>query len=155
MYVCGGIKGLNIESVQNKVMATMFNDQKYSYWFHGWYGYNWKSLSDFFISKFSHDVNVHKIIQQSLISIVPQCNPVSWHCKYVRLSHWGQVTHICISGPTWPSLVSIMARHLAVLSHTLNQCLNTVNCAFRNKIQWNFFQNSYISIHNMSVYRFV
>ena len=48
-----------------------------------------------------------------------------------------------------PTLLHIMTRHLVtwwVPSHYLNQCGNIVNWTLRNKLQWNFNQNSYIFI---------
>ena len=58
------------------------------------------------------------------------------------LTHWGRVTHICVSkltiigsGDAWPAP-----------SHYLNQCWNVVNWTLENKLQWNFNQNSNIFI---------
>ena len=39
-----------------------------------------------------------------------------------------------------------MACHLLMPSHCLNQCLFIVNWTLRNKLQWNFNQNSYFFI---------
>ena len=59
------------------------------------------------------------------------------------LTHWGRVTHICVSKPTticsnkwlvaWPAP-----------SHNLNECWNIVNWTIGNKPQWNLKRNSYI-----------
>ena len=61
------------------------------------------------------------------------------------LTHWGQVTHICISNLT----IIGLDNGLSVPSHHLNQCWNIVNWTTRNKLQWNFNQNSYICIKNL------
>ena len=55
------------------------------------------------------------------------------------LTHWGRVTHICVS-----ELTIIGA--WSAPSHCLNQCWNIVNWIPRNKIQWNVSRNSYIFI---------
>ena len=61
------------------------------------------------------------------------------------LTHWGRVTHICVSKPVnYPSLLQIMDCRLA--SHYLNQCWNIVNWTIGNKPQWNFSLNSGIFI---------
>ena len=49
------------------------------------------------------------------------------------LTHWGRVTHICINKLTFIGS-----------DNYLNQCWNIVNCALRNKLQWNFNLNSNI-----------
>ena len=51
----------------------------------------------------------------------------------VYLTHWGHVTHICVSNQShhwWPS-------------HYPNQCWNIVNWTHGNKLQWNLNRNSY------------
>ena len=53
------------------------------------------------------------------------------------LTHWGRVTHIC----EW----CIYA--CSAPSHYLNQCWNIVDWTLRNKLQWNFYRNSNIFIH--------
>ena len=64
--------------------------------------------------------------------------------KVGHLTHWGQVTHICIS-KLW--LVQIMACHLAgTPSHYLNQCWYIVNWTLGHKLQWNLNPNLYIFI---------
>ena len=69
-----------------------------------------------------------------------------WIISYT--SHWGRVTHICVVelGHHWfrQWLVACSAP-----SHYLNQCRNIVNCTFRNKLQWNFNQNSNIFIKKL------
>ena len=57
------------------------------------------------------------------------------------LTHWRQVTHICIS-----RLTIIGSDNGLSPSHYLNQCWNIVNLTPRNKLQWNIDWNSYISI---------
>ena len=65
--------------------------------------------------------------------------------KLLILTHWGRVTHICVSKLTiigsdngfvaWPAP-----------SHYLNQCWIIVNWTLRNKLQWNLNRNSNIFI---------
>ena len=61
------------------------------------------------------------------------------------LTHWGRVTHICVSklGHHWfrQWLVAWPAP-----SHYLNQCWNIINWILGNKFQWNLNRNSYIFI---------
>ena len=72
-----------------------------------------------------------------------------WHV-YVsfsldELTHWGQVTHICVSRLDhhwfrwWLGAWSVP-------SHYLNQWWKIINSNLRNKLQWNLKQNSYIFI---------
>ena len=60
------------------------------------------------------------------------------------LTHWGRVAHL------WVSILTIIGSDNGLLpgwtSHYLNQCWNIVNWSLRNKLQWNFNRNSYISI---------
>ena len=61
------------------------------------------------------------------------------------LTHWGPVTHICVSK------VIIIGSDNGLLpgrrqSHYLNQCWNIVNWTLRNKLQWNINGNQYIFI---------
>ena len=60
--------------------------------------------------------------------------------RAVILTPWGRVTHICISKLT--IIVAYMAQ-----SHFVNQCWFTVNWTLRNKLQWNFNQNTKLCIH--------
>ena len=66
----------------------------------------------------------------------------------LTLTHWGQVTHICIG-----NLAIISSDNgwspWSVPSHYLIQCWNIV-WTLRNKFQWNFNQNSYIFIQENS-----
>ena len=68
-----------------------------------------------------------------------------WFTRVNELTHWGWVTHICVSTTCqhcfrwWP------AAWLAP-SHYLNQYWNVVNWTLRNKLQWNLNQNSYLFI---------
>ena len=55
------------------------------------------------------------------------------------LTHWGRVTHICVSKLT--IIVSWSAP-----SHYLNQYSNIVNSKLKNQLQWNLKQNSHIFI---------
>ena len=64
---------------------------------------------------------------------------VCWgeECWLWLLIHWGWVTLICVS-----KLTTIgSANGWSVPSHYLNQCWNTVNSNFRNKLQWNLFMH--------------
>ena len=56
-----------------------------------------------------------------------------YHC----LTHWGRVTHICVSRLTITGSDN---------GHYLNQCWNIVNWTLRNKLQWNFKRKSFIFI---------
>ena len=61
-------------------------------------------------------------------------------CCAIFFTHWGQVTHICVSKST-----SIGSDNgLSTLSEPI--CWNIVNWTLRNKLQWNINQNSYIFI---------
>ena len=54
--------------------------------------------------------------------------------KITDLTHWGWVTHICVDKLTKPS-------------HYLNQCWAIINWTLRDKLQWNFNQNTKHFIH--------
>ena len=56
------------------------------------------------------------------------------------LTHWGQVTHICVS-----KLIIIDSDN-GLSNHYLNKCWNIVNWAFWNLLQWHLNRNSYIFI---------
>ena len=60
------------------------------------------------------------------------------------LTHWGRVTHICVSKLT--IIGSDNGLSLVAPSHYLNQCWNIVNWTLRNKLQWNLNRNSNIFI---------
>ena len=62
-----------------------------------------------------------------------------------HLIHLPLVRHICVSesGQQW--LRQCLVAY-SMSSHYLNQCLNIVNSALRNKIQWNLNRNSCIFI---------
>ena len=66
----------------------------------------------------------------------------SFKTHYIFLIHWGWVTHICVGNLT---IVGSYNGWLAP-SHFLSQCWNVVNWTLRNKLQWNFNQNSCIFI---------
>ena len=78
----------------------------------------------------------------------PQCwVPVYAIQAVYGLSHWGRVTHICISKLYRPSLVQIMAFHLTGAKPLYpNQYWHIVNWTFGNKFQWNSNQNTTISV---------
>ena len=59
--------------------------------------------------------------------------------KLLYLTHWGQVTHICVGNLT------IIGSDNGP-SHFMNQCWNIVNWTLRNKLQWNLNRNSNIFI---------
>ena len=81
----------------------------------------------------------------SYIPYFCKCIYISMYQPQWLLTHWGRVTHICISKPyhhwirQWP--VAWRAP-----SHHLNQCWYIVNWTFRIFLQWNFNQNSDIFI---------
>ena len=60
-------------------------------------------------------------------------------------THWGRVTHICVSKLTIIGFIQWLVAWPAPSYH-LNQCWNIVNWTIRNKIRWNLNRNSYISI---------
>ena len=64
-----------------------------------------------------------------------------WSVSNIVYSHWGRVTHICVSNLT----ITGSGNGLSP-SHYLNQCWNIINWTFRNKLQWKFNQNSNIFI---------
>ena len=64
---------------------------------------------------------------------------------YFALTHWGRATHICISKPTITGSDNGLSP-VPASSHYLNQWWNIVNWTLRNKLQWDFNQNSYIFI---------
>ena len=63
------------------------------------------------------------------------------HDNCVSLTHWGRVTHICVS-----KLTIIGSDNGLVPCHYLNHYWNIVNWALKNKLQWNFNRNSDIFI---------
>ena len=73
---------------------------------------------------------------------------VRWQpfCLSFNMStHWGRVTHICVSYLCQHWLRKWLVTRL-VPSHYLNQCWNIVSWTPRNKLQWNSNRNSYIFI---------
>ena len=66
------------------------------------------------------------------------------------LTHWGRVTHICISNLTIIGSDNGFFAWSAP-SHYLNQCSNIVNWALWNKLPWQFNLNSNISIQEKSI----
>ena len=60
----------------------------------------------------------------------------------VVLTHWGRVTHICVS-----KLTTIGSGNgLSTPGHYLNQCWHIVNWTIGNKFQWNINRNFHIFI---------
>ena len=59
----------------------------------------------------------------------------------IKLTHWGRMTHICVSKQTNIGSDNGLSPWLAP-SHYLNQCWNIVNWTLRNKLQWNPNWNS-------------
>ena len=80
---------------------------------------------------------------------IPQLPNLAWksHLKnFIQFSqqptHWGRMTHIFVS-----KLTTIGSDNgLSPRSHYPNQCRNIVNWILKNKLKWNFNQNSYIFI---------
>ena len=76
------------------------------------------------------------------------CISLTWSMKSCKtlilwvLTHWGRVTHICVSKLT----IIDSDNGLSLPSHYLNQCWNIVNWILRNKLQWNFIWKSDIFI---------
>ena len=64
------------------------------------------------------------------------------------LTHWGRVTHTCVSTLTIIGSDNGLSPAWSAPSHYLNQCWNIVNWTLRNKLQWNFNRNSNIFIQN-------
>ena len=64
----------------------------------------------------------------------------------IRLTHWGQVMHICIGKLTNHHWFRKWLVAWSVPSHYQNQCWNIDNWNLRNKLQWNLKWNSYIFI---------
>ena len=71
--------------------------------------------------------------------------PQSW--TWNSLTHWGPVTHICVSKLTSIGSDNEWLVAWPVPSHYLNQCLHIVNWTLGIKLQWNFSRNSNIFIH--------
>ena len=62
-----------------------------------------------------------------------------------QLTHWGRVTHICVSKQSHHRSRKWLVAWSAPI-HYLNRWWNIVNLTLRNKVQWNRKQNSCISI---------
>ena len=73
----------------------------------------------------------------------PQTWPAGHHGSFICLTHWGRVTHICVSDLTSIFFFSVA---WSAPSHYQNQCWNIVNKILRNKLKWNFNRNSNIFI---------
>ena len=74
-----------------------------------------------------------------------------WICMHAfpdvcELTHLPVVTHICVneSGQHWLRQWCVA---YAVPSHYLNQCWVIVNWTLRNKLQWNFDQNTFMKMY--------
>ena len=91
---------------------------------------------------------------------VPRYRPIAFiniidiHCNGIPpfisdaaklLTHWGRVTHICVSKLTIFSSDKWLVTWPAP-SHYLNQCWNIVNWTLGNKLQWNLNRNLFIFI---------
>ena len=86
--------------------------------------------------------DIHKLwLFTTTSNFQTQANP--WKI-YFWLTHWGQVTHICISKLT--IIVSHNGWSPGASSHYINQCWSIINWTFRNKLQRNRNRNSYIFI---------
>ena len=81
-------------------------------------------------------------IWQALIRPIMEMWP-AWQPVHfcVVLTHWGRVTHICVS-----KLTIIGSDNGLSPDHYLKQCWNIVSWTHRNKLQWNFDWNLYIFI---------
>ena len=62
------------------------------------------------------------------------------------LTHWGRVTHICISKPTTIGLDNGLLPGWRQAIIYLIQCWNIVYWTLGNKLEWNLKRNSYIFI---------
>ena len=67
---------------------------------------------------------------------------INWIC----LTHWGQVTHICIGNLRHHWFRKWLVTCLAT-SHYLNQCWVIINLTLKKKLQWNFNQNTKLFVH--------
>ena len=74
-------------------------------------------------------------------------SPLGFFQQFLRLTHWGRVTHICVDKLTIIGSDNGLSPGRRQLSHYLNQCWNIVNWTLRNKLQWNLNRNSNIFIH--------
>ena len=73
---------------------------------------------------------------------------MSLHFWMSSLTHWGRVTHICVSKLTIIGSDNGLSPGRR-RGHYLNQWWNIVNSNLRNKLQWNPRQNSFIFIQKM------
>ena len=82
-----------------------------------------------------------------LFSVCKGCITIIIFCKQSytmhSLTHWGRVMNICVGNLT----IIGSDNGWSAPSHYLNQCLNIVDWTLRNKLQWNFYRNSNIFIH--------
>ena len=62
-----------------------------------------------------------------------------------HLTHWGRVTHICVSELTNHHWFRQWLVAWPAPSHYLNQCWNIVNWTIGNKFQWNINRNDTFS----------
>ena len=90
-----------------------------------------KFCSDHFIRIWIREKwNFHHI-WNVLEKMLVKCAPVTW------LTHWGRVTHICVS-TTYQHCFRWWLVACLVPSHSLKQCCNIINSTLRNIFQWNF-----------------
>ena len=66
---------------------------------------------------------------------------------WARLTDWGRDKMATISQTTFSALGFIWLVAWSAPSHCLKQCWNIVNWTLRNKLQWNFNQNTKLFIH--------
>ena len=79
----------------------------------------------------------HKIRTDPYPNLIPALANLCW------LTHWGRVTHICISKI---AIVGSDNGLAPARRHYLNQCWNIVNWTLGNKFQWNLNRNLYTFI---------
>ena len=65
--------------------------------------------------------------------------------SFISLTHWGQVTCICVSNLGHHWFILWLVTWLVPI-HYLNRCWGVVNWTLKNKLQWNFNQSPYIFI---------
>ena len=102
----------------------------------------------------SHYLNQYWLIISEVQWQSPKGNFTRDHIVFYsnppKLSHWGQVVHICNGNLTTIGSDNGLC-HCLVPSHYLNQCWNTVNSTIGNTIHSNLNWNSYIFIQGNAV----
>ena len=84
-------------------------------------------------------------MMQLLIHALNGINPCQWNGSQIHLTHWGRVTHICVSK------LIIIGSDNALSPGRRQAIIWTNNCILliwtpRNKFQWNRNRNSYAFI---------